>query len=66
MKKKTTSKVTASEVIPTISSEVTSSDKCTDCKCKRINRLTGLSGSEDFNKLVEKINEIIDNNNDSI
>lgn len=56
MKKKITKKK-VEEVIPVVEK----SQSCTDCKCKEISKLTGISGNEDFNKLVEKINEIIEN-----
>ena len=55
--KKTTSKTTASEEVVKMS-EATCSDKC-ESKCK-IDKLTVVFQSEDMNKVVEKINEIIE------
>lgn len=59
IKKKTTSKVT-STVIPEEMKKVTSTEDvkvCTDCK---VEKLTTTFPNEDLNKLVEKINEIVE------
>lgn len=42
-------------------SEVTGTDTILkDCKCPKIDKLTTVFNSEDMNKVVDKINEIIE------
>lgn len=53
-------KVTGTKEIPLVSEETSGTF------LKRIARLTVSFPSEDLNKLVDKINEIIDNSNGSI
>ncbi len=68
MKKKVTKKVksvSASEEVVVLP-EATASEVCVDCKPKKIDNLTGIAGNEDFNKMVAKINELVDKYNDSI
>ncbi len=63
IKKKTIKKVikiNKPEVIPEIKEEV----KDEVCECPKMDRLTISFPNEDLNKLVEKINELIDKQNE--